>query len=500
MPKSKVLSLLALVLGGGLSVFAFAPFGFFPAMWISLAVFLYSVSRAPNVKSAAFRAFVYGLGFYLANVYWVYISLHDYGGMNTVFSILSLMLLSSYLALFPMLAAYLSCKIPASFNIRLLILLPAFWTLAEWLRGTLFTGFPWANIGYSHVPDTSLAGFAPVLGVYGVGFLVISSVALVLWGCIFVRRHIRLALISVGALWVCGFGLRLIEWTKPCGKPLNISVVQGNIPQSLKWQPDMILDTFNTYLKLIKRSPGELILLPETAIPLFLQFLPDTMLFQLQSAAEGKALIAGVPSLDENKGQYYNSAVLLTDRNLPIYHKHHLVPFGEYVPFSSLMRWIVNALTIPLTDFSAGPARQLPFKIKDQFITVNICYEDIFGAEIANGAPLATILANISNLAWFDGSIAMAQHGQMAQARALETGRPMLRATNTGLTAMIDYRGHFIAQLPLEKEAILTASIQGRCGSTPYLYLKDVGVLILITVLLLFGLFLSWRYKYQART
>lgn len=482
---------------GAVSVFAFAPFCFFPAIWLSLAIFLVGVLYAPDAKAAGLLGFLYGLGFYLANIHWIYITLHVYGGVSTIIAIGLLVIFSSYLGLFSTLAAYFSYKISCTSSVRLLIILPALLTLSEWVRGTLFTGFPWALIGYTHISSVPLAGFTPIIGVYGLSFLVILSVALVIWGGMFAKQSYKVALIILGSLWGIGWGLQFIDWTKPTGEPLTVSVVQGNIPQSLKWKPEVFTQTVNTYLALLERSTADVIILPETAIPLFLQFLPQAILEQFQNAAKGKALIVGIPSLDEETNQYYNSAVLLTQPHLPSYHKYHLVPFGEYVPLPFLTRPVIDSLHIPLNDFAKGAAVQLPFKVRDQFIAMNVCYEDIFGAEIANNAPLATLLANISNLAWFEGSIAMAQHGQIAQARALETGRPMVRATNTGLTALIDHRGQFIKQAPLEKEAILTAKIQGRTGMTPYMKVKDWGILTFLIGWLLVGLMLSRRHKNQ---
>ena len=470
---------------GAISVFAFAPFYFFSAIWLSLAIFLMGIWYASDAKAAALFGFLHGLGFYLANIHWIYITLHVYGGVPTLIAIGLLVIFSGYLALFPMLAAYFSYKIPCTRNIRILIVVPVLFTLGEGLRGTLFTGFPWALIGYTHIPDTPLAGFAPILGIYGLSFLVILSVALAVWGGFLVKRHYKLALIVLSGFWGLGWGLRFMEWTKPVGESLTVSVVQGNIPQSMKWKPEIFAKTIDTYLALINRSAADLIVLPETAIPFFLEFLPQAILEQLQNAVNGKALIVGAPSLNEKLNQYHNSAVLLTQPNFPLYHKYHLVPFGEYVPLAFLTRPLIEVLNIPLTDFSKGPEVQPPFKVKDQFIAMNICYEDIFGAEVAKNASSSTILANISNLAWFEGSIAMEQHGQIAQARALETGRPMVRATNTGLTAFIDHRGQFIQQAPLEKATILTANIQGQTGITPYLKVRDWAIFSILLILLL---------------
>ena len=476
-----------MVLAGALSVFSFAPFYFFPAMWISLALFLISVFRIDNIHQATWRSFLYGVGFYLANIHWIYISLHTYGGMQTPLALFLVGLLAGYLALYPALAVYLSYRFFPSLPIRILIALPVLWTVGEWIRSWLFTGFPWGNIGYSHIPATPLAGFAPILGIYGISFCIIFSVALALWGIYFSKQHLKATLLGLACLWGTGLSLRFVEWTQPQGKPLSVSVVQGNISQSLKWQPHILPQTLHTYIELVQQSPGELIVLPETAIPSFLQTLAPFYLEHFRASTKGRALIAGVPTLDTLSEHYYNSAVLLTDPALPVYNKRHLVPFGEYMPLRPLLGWIFNSLSIPLTDFGRGSEKQSPFFIKDQRIAFNICYEDIFGEELIQALPTATILANISNLAWFDGSIALAQHGQIAQARALETGRPLLRATNTGLTAMINHQGQFIAQAPIRKKAILTAFIQGRSGFTPYGKIGNIGILVLLTMLILLG-------------
>lgn len=487
-----------MALAGAISVFSFAPFYLYPVMWVSMAVLLIGVCRADSARQAGWRTFAYSMGFHLANVYWVYISLHTYGGMLPPLAIFLVLLLGLYLAFFPTLAIYLGCRLTRSTTLRL-FLLPALWTLAEWIRGWLFTGFPWSYVGYSQIPNAPLAGFTAILGIHGISFLLVSSVALVVWGCYFSRRHLIPSLAVLCCLWGAGFGLRFVDWTEPYGKPLSVSVLQGNIPQSLKWQPRILPQTLDTYFRLIRQSTGELIILPETAIPIFLQNLPNSYLELFLLANNGRTLIVGAPMLDEGNNRYYNSAVLLSDPTMPFYSKNHLVPFGEYVPARHLLGWIFDSLNIPLTDFSRGGKKQPPFIVNGQRIAMNICYEDTFGQEIIRALPQATILANISNLAWFDGSVALAQHGQIAQARALETGRPMLRATNTGLTAIIDHRGQFIQQAPIGQEAVITATVQGRSGMTPYARTGNRSILAIVWTTLLFGLIFA-RRKPKHRT
>ncbi|MFZ5540322.1 MAG: apolipoprotein N-acyltransferase, partial [Pseudomonadota bacterium] len=357
-------------------------------------------------------------------------------------------------------------------------------------RGVLFTGFPWLASGYAHT-DTPLAGFAPVVGVYGLTLLAaLAAGALV---ALLRHRSRRVAASAVAvlvALVTGGEALRRVEWTQAAGAPIRVRLVQGNIPQNLKFGPEGLRRAHDTYMRLMRAGErADLVVLPESVFPLPLAYLPDAVTRDLLdfTGSRSSALVFGV-FVEDPPGRYYNSAIGLAPGAPPQrYSKRHLVPFGEFIPWG--FRWFVERMAIPIGDQERGPAYQPPMTLAGQRIAVNICYEDLFGAEIIDAwrdpgnAP--TLLLNLSNLAWFDDSIALAQHLQISRLRALETGRPMLRATNTGATAIVDARGRVVAQLPFNTEGALDGAVRGHVGTTPYVRLGDGPALGAIAALLL---------------
>ncbi|GAB3263061.1 apolipoprotein N-acyltransferase [Chitinimonas naiadis] len=486
---------------GAIAVFAFAPFYFWPLILVSLALLFGLVDVAATPRRAALVAWAWGLGYFSGTIHWIYISLHTYGGMPAILAVLAVLGLAAFLGLYPALVAWLAKHLAGrSRSALLLAALPACWLLSEWLRGWLFTGFPWASVGYSQIPNGPLAGYAPLLGIYGIGGLIAVLAGLVAW--LMGRRFDRLGgLAVVAALVLClvGWGLKQVEWTEPQGKPLKVALLQGAIPQNRKWGMEDLLYNLNTYYRMVKEAKADLLVLPETALPIFLhdvdtywpEYLPAMLALAKQQNA---ALIAGVPRLDAKSQRYYNGAVLLTDPDRPANYKAHLVPFGEFVPMRPLISWVYdNLLQMPLADFSSGGPVQKPLQVHDQRVAANICYEDVFGEELLPNARQATILLNLSNLAWFDGSVALAQHGQISQARAIETGRPMLRATNSGTTAAIDQHGYYQAKLPERVEGILYAKVQGQHGETPYMRWGNMAALLLAVMGLGAGLYLRRR-------
>ncbi len=496
--RRQLARLLPPALIGAIALFGFAPFYFWPLVLLSVALLFGLVDSAPDARRAAWIGWAWGFGYFSAGVHWIFISLHTYGGMPAALAVLAVAALAAFLALYPALAAYAARRLAGeSRAILLLLALPAGWLLVEWLRGWLFTGFPWAAIGYSQMPDGPLAGFAPLLGVYGVSGLLAWLAGLAAW--LLGRRLARIdAALLAGALLLCGVGIALkqVAWTTPSGKPLKVALLQGAIPQNQKWGVDDLIYNLRTYYQLVKQAKAELIVLPETAFPIFLHEVPPDYLDAVLSYAQvqNAALIAGAPRLDAKSQRYYNGAVLLTDPKRPANYKAHLVPFGEYVPLRPLFAWVYdNILHMPLADFSSGGPVQTPLAVRDQRIAANICYEDVFGEELLPNARQATMLLNLSNLAWFDGSVALAQHGQISQARALETGRPMLRATNSGTTAVISPNGQYAARLPERIEGILTASVQGMQGNTPYMRWGNAAALLLAGMAVLAALWLRRR-------
>ncbi|HJS39213.1 MAG TPA: apolipoprotein N-acyltransferase, partial [Burkholderiales bacterium] len=274
-----------------------------------------------------------------------------------------------------------------------------------------------------------------------------------------------------------------IEWTTPAGAPVSASILQGNVPQQLKFDPQRYARTLDTYARLAEESRARLIVLPETALPRMLDSVDPAYLARLEAAARrnGGDLLLGIP-VRTAPGVYYNAALSLGASPRQLYYKSHLVPFGEFVPPG--FGWIVRVLDIPLADFSRGPAAPQPLAIAGQKVAVNICYEDAYGGELLRQLPEATLLANLSNVAWFGDSLAPAQHLQIARARALETGRMHLTATNTGITAAIGRDGRVLARLAPFSEGRLEVEVQGYAGATPYVRVGDWPALLACALLL----------------
>ena len=464
-------TLLFSLAAGALAVLGFAPLQLHPLPLISLAALFAMLARTSSMRAGFLIALAFGLGFFGAGVSWIYVSLAVYGGMPAWLAALATLLFCLLLALFPASVGALQARFAAAPAVRLLLVLPALWTLVEWIRGWLFTGFPWLTLGYSQVPAGPLAGFAPLVGVYGVSLLLALAAGAIAWIALGWRQPRRWLWggLLLASLVGGGQALRQAEWTTPVGERTTVALLQGNIPQEMKWDPDIAAATLEHYARLAEASQARLIVLPETALPLFESELPADYRKRLEAIGRrnGGDILTGLPT-GSLFGDYYNSVMTFGSAASQYYHKVHLVPFGEYIPLKPLWSWVATVLHIPLSDFARGSATQRPLAIAGQRVAANICYEDAFGEEIIRQLPEATVLVNVSNLAWFGDSLSPWQHAQMSQMRALETGRMVLRATNTGVTAIIDARGNMLGRLPLFTEAVLDGEIQGYAGATPY--------------------------------
>jgi apolipoprotein N-acyltransferase len=459
---------------GAVSVFGFAPFHLFPLPILALAGFLY-VSRLASPAQGFRRGWAFGLGWFLAGVSWVYVSLHDFGMMPAPLAVVATLLFAAVLAVFPATSLWLILRLPLTDRARWLLAAPALWVLLEWLRGWVLTGFPWQALGYSQAPFSPLAGYAPLLGVYGVSWLAALTA-----GALALRRAWAAGLVIV--LWLIGAGLGHVNWTRPAGEPVTVSLLQGNVAQEMKFRPEKLVATLDSYRRLVLESEARLIVTPETALPLFLEYMPEGYLEELAAHARKRegGLLIGVP---ERQGEaYYNSMLALDGGPSQLYRKVHLVPFGEFVPPG--FGWIVEVLKIPLSDFSRGEPGQPPLAMAGQQVAVNICYEDVFGEELIHALPAATIMVNVSNDAWFGRSFAPWQHLQISQMRALETGRWWLRANNTGITAILDEKGRVRAQLEPFRTGALEGKAQGHTGMTPYARWGNGGILTLLLLAL----------------
>lgn len=496
MSFSRAKDALALLLGAT-TVLAFAPFHLPGLAWLTLAGLFFLWSDAPTPGRAAARGFAFGFGLFAAGVSWVFVALHQFGGMPAPLAVGVIALFCAYLALFPALAGWAFARLrsgrPAT---ELMLLAPALWMLSEWLRGWLFTGFPWLVLGYAELPASPLLGFAPVLGVYG-----LSLAVAVLAGALafLVRAEMRarqsLAVLTGGAaLLLAGALLQAVSWSRPSGEPVTVSLLQGNIPQDQKFDFREFQRTLETYLRLARESTAQLIISAESAVPALLEDTPPRFLEALEShaKAQGGDLLLGVFTQDPITRAYHNSVLSLGVSPPQQYRKVHLVPFGESIPLKPLLGWIFqHLLSIPIDDQGRGESFQRPLRVAGQRVAVNICYEDVFGEEIIRQLPEATLLVNVTNDAWYGRSIAARQHNQIAQMRALETSRVLLRATNTGVTAVIDERGRVVARLPEFTTARLEARVLGREGRTPFVFWGNGMALGLGLVLL--GLALQAR-------
>jgi len=471
---------------GAVSVTGFAPLYAWPVPVVALAALFWLVRHAQ--PSHAFTlGWCYGLGLFGAGISWVYISLSVYGGLPVLLAVLATLLFAAFLALYPAWALWLAARLSAPGWGRMLLALPASWVLSEWIRGWFLTGFPWLAVGYSQVPDGAFAGFAPVLGVYGVSLL-LAVVA----GC-FARWHPRA--MAIGVILLCsGWGLLQVEWTRPVGQPVSVALLQGNVPQDMKFRPERLQTTLHGYAQQMLSSQARLVILPETALPLFRSSVPSDYLALLARHARGQQgdVLLGLPE-DLPSGEYFNSVISLGSAAEGRYRKQHLVPFGEFVPWG--FRWLVDMMHIPLGDFSRGGAQQPPLGAAGQKLAVNVCFEDVFGEERIHAARQSSLLVNVSNDAWFGDSLAPWQHLQIGAMRSLEAGRWQLRANNTGVSAILDERGRVQAALPLFTSATLHGRAQGREGLTPYLRWGNGPVLFLILGLLLAAALLSRQHR-----
>ena len=479
---------------GAASVPAFSPWGLAAVSIVALAVLVHLWVTHDTPRDGLIIGFCFGLGLFGAGVSWVYVSMHRFGGMPPPLAALATLLFCSYLAIFPALTGWLQARLRVSPAIRASLLIPALWTLSEWLRGWLFTGFPWLTLGTAFA-DGPLAGYAPVVGAHGLSFVVAACAGLV-WSVLrrpFSQSVRWLALGALALVLALGNTLRAVEWSTPHGAPVPASLLQGNVPQDMKFDPARYALTLDTYARLSEGSTAKLIVLPETAVPRFLDRVDPAYLARLERAASrnGGDLLLGIPTRTSSE-DYYNSVISLGSSPRQTYSKIHLVPFGEFVPPG--LGWLVRAMAIPLSDFSRGSANQHTLAVAGQQVAPNICYEDIFASEMTRNLPQATLLVNVSNVAWFGDSLAPGQHLQIARLRALESGRMHLTATNTGITAAIGRDGAVLARLPQFVEGRLDIDAQGYTGLTPYARWRDAPVLVL-SLLLVAGVALRARRR-----
>ena len=482
------------LLAGALMPLAFAPYGYYFFAPVCLAILFYLWDGQTRRVSMAAGG-VFGLGMFGFGVSWVQISVHQFGLPVYAFSIAVTAAFVVFLSAYLMLCAYLISLFPFRYRyLRLLILFPAAWTVIELLRGWLFTGFPWLLVGYSQV-DSPLAAYAPILGVYGVSFIVALVAALfvvLVRGASFWRGLAFTVALVVAVVTVA---INDISWTTALGGSEKVALVQGAVPQGFKWRRDYRQPSVDLYENLSEAHWGNsLIIWPETAIPAFAAEVPESIARLDRRAKEsGTALLLGLPTGDSfGDGEYYNSVIQLgvtTGR----YDKRHLVPFGEYLPFDSWLRPLTTFLDIPMSNFSAGKIEQSVLQVDNYTVGVSICYEDAYAGEVARAMPSANVLVNVSNDAWFGDSIAPHQHLQIARMRALENERYLLRATNTGISAIINQSGEIEAISSQFVSNVVTGTITPLMGATPFVRFGSIPIFLLCMILIACTFWLTIR-------
>ncbi len=468
------LELLLIAALGAIHSLTFVHTAAWPLQMVAIALLAWRVQRATR-RRAAVIGVVFGATWLAAGTWWLFISLHTYGGLPAWMAVLSIGLLSTFLSLYLAAAMAAFAHLRSGKAARDALLFGALWLLAELARGVIFTGFPWVASGYAQV-DAPLAALAPWWGVYGIGFAVATLAA---WPALAFAGGVRaltLALAGPAALLGAAALLGPGRFTEP-GGTLSVTLLQGNVAQDEKFASAEMPKALAWASAQLLAARGELVVAPETVIPLLpSQLDPGYWQTLLDHFHQGpQAVLLGLPLGNEETG-YSNAAAGISAATAPLdggfyrYEKHHLVPFGEFIPLG--FHWFTALMNIPLGDFNRGPVGAASFAFHGERIGANICYEDLFGEELAarfdDAAKSPTIFANLSNIGWFGDTIAIAQHLEISRMRTLEFQRPMLRATNTGATAVIDHHGFVVASLPPLTQGVLDANVQGRTGLTPF--------------------------------
>ena len=495
-----LLVLLLAPFAGTLVTLSLAPFNLWPAGIISCALYAYLLCTC-SVRQGIWRSWLFGLGMFGSGVSWVYVSIDVYGGAGPVLAGFLIILFCAGLSLlFQVSFGWFYVRFVRALPGGMLMGFPVTWVLAEWLRSWLFTGFPWLYLGYAHI-DTPIAGWAPVVGVYGLSFICALTGT-----CLFLAWRSRQAIacttyaVIVITLWAGGAVLKPIEWVvRASEEPLEVVIFRPNVPQEHKWDRDW----YQPILRQLRTASephygADILIWPEAAIPNFYQRARDFLDPIAQRAATTETtLFTGVPFLVEDGEGYYNSVVAL-GQGAGVYHKQHLVPFGEYVPLESLLRGMIAFFDLPMSAFSAGPADQPPLRAGAYRVAPYVCYEVVYPEMVARSARNADLLLTVSNDAWFGKSIGPLQHLQMAQMRALENGRYMIRGTNNGVSAIIDHRGQIVARGEQYVETTLRGQVEVMLGNTPFgsfgvtPVIAGCGITLLLMVLMYLGF---WREK-----
>ncbi len=478
-------------LTGAILMLSFAPVGWYPlALALCLPVLLVFYRCPP--RQAAWIGFAFGAGLFLTGTHWLYVSIHVVGQAPLILAILLMLVLVVIMAFYYAATGWVISRLSGGNPWRFLAVAPAAWVTAEWLRGWFMSGFPWMTLGYTQI-DSSLAGFAPIAGVFGVSLmLMISASASLMMLLSYGGTRIALLVVAVSP-WLAGAALKSIDWTEVSGPAVRTTIVQGGVSQERKWLREQFRPTLDLYrTSLLENNESDLVIWPEVAIPAVLDQVEGFVsILQEDVVASNTTLLFGILERDAALENVYNSVVAIGGEGRQVYRKRHLVPFGEYFPVPKFVREWMRMMSLTYSDIAPGEDVQPLITLPDgNQLSVAICYEDAYAAEHLYAFPDATILVNVSNDAWFGDSIAPHQHLQIARMRALEAGRYVVRATNNGISAFIGPGGSLIETGPQFEYVSMSYDVVPRTGMTPYTNVGNWPV-ILLTLVVLGGF--GWR-------
>ena len=481
-------SLVAIALGA-LVTLSLAPWNYWPLGALSAASLWVLWQHAKRTEILGL-GWCYGLGFFGAGISWVYVSIHEHGNASAVFAGFLTLLFCALLALLFVIMGWVYRRFlhPRPLDISHALAFTGLWVLNEWVRTWFLTGFPWVFLGYGYI-DTPLAGWAPVGGVFTLSF--IACLLGCLWALALTHKRLNYSLAalvaSVGAFGA-GHVINDLQWTASKQNIAHVTIVQPNTPQSMKWNRRYYTAILDNLGHLSERAlPGDIIVWPEAAVPNdYHKAIEDLNPTLASMNKQSQSLISGIPFANRATQSYHNSIAVFAGGE-GLYHKQRLVPFGEYVPLESMLRGLIDFFDLPMSNFSAGDARQTPLWVQNHVVAPSICYEVVYPDLVARGARRADWLLTISNDTWFGDSIGPLQHLQMAQMRALETQRYLVRGTSNGISAIVNPKGEIVNQTPQFEPAVLRGSVESRQGTTPFMQTGSTPIIVLALIALLYG-------------
>ena len=491
--KNIIYKIFFVLLSGCLIPFSFSPFNYYFLSIISLSLLFYLWTKSKSPRESFTLGYIFGFSMFDIGVNWLHISINLFGGINIYFAILITYLLIAFLSLYPAICGYISTKY---FKNNLFLSLPALWFISEWARGIVLTGFPWLNIGTSQT-DSILINFAPLIGDYGVTFIVCIIASCIVKIIAGGKINFLIGIVPIFLVFSLSILFSQINWTKSKNQDLNITIIQGAIPQEIKWQQNQDKKSYKIYSDLTKPFwKSDLIIWPETAISSIYDLSNEYIKkIEMQKEKSDVIFVTGIIRQNKTNKESYNSMLLIDNKHY-IYDKYHLVPFGEYLPFKEILYNFIRFFKIPISNFSKSKSRLSNIDTEKANFGMSICYEDAFGSEIRRSMPHADILINVSNDAWFGDSFAPHQHLQIARMRAVENGRYFLRSTNTGISAVINNKGEIIANSPQFEKYTINENVTLYSGVTPFSKYGNKFLMILCSLILLFSYIFDQR-KYK---